>query len=61
MICPFCDSQDLSVINSRNIKDQPYCLKRTRKCLSCHNKFTTFEKVSDTEENSIYLYKLNKK
>jgi len=41
MHCPFCLSNQISVINTRSIKTGIW---RRRKCLKCHKKFTTAEK-----------------
>ena len=44
MRCPYCNSQDTKVIDSRESKDGTY-IKRRRECLKCHKRFTTVEKI----------------
>lgn len=41
MFCPFCDNQETKVLESRITVDQ---VRRRRECLSCGNRFTTYEK-----------------
>lgn len=43
MQCPFCGFEDTKVIDSRS--DSNYSVRRRRECLSCHERFTTFETV----------------
>jgi transcriptional repressor NrdR len=47
MFCPFCDSQETKVVDSRLIEDGGK-VRRRRECLSCQERFTTHE-VSDLE------------
>ncbi|MBA2411105.1 MAG: transcriptional repressor NrdR [Gammaproteobacteria bacterium] len=42
MRCPFCDEQDTKVIDSRLAGDGDQ-VRRRRECLSCAERFTTFE------------------
>ncbi|MEP5286642.1 MAG: transcriptional regulator NrdR, partial [Alloalcanivorax venustensis] len=42
MFCPFCAAQDTKVIDSRLVADGGQ-VRRRRECLSCNERFTTFE------------------
>jgi len=42
MYCPFCSAQDTKVIDSRLVADGGQ-VRRRRECLSCNERFTTFE------------------
>lgn len=42
MHCPFCNQADTKVIDSRLVADGGQ-VRRRRECLSCHERFTTFE------------------
>ena len=42
MFCPFCAAQDTKVIDSRLVADG-WQVRRRRECLSCNERFTTFE------------------
>ena len=42
MRCPFCEAEDTKVIDSR-LADEGYVVRRRRECLSCSERFTTFE------------------
>ena len=42
MYCPFCAAQDTKVIDSRLVADGGQ-VRRRRECLSCTERFTTFE------------------
>ena len=42
MYCPFCGAQDTKVIDSRLVADGGQ-VRRRRECLSCSERFTTFE------------------
>ena len=44
MKCPFCGSQDTSVIDSRPADDNT-SIRRRRSCPECGKRFTTYEKV----------------
>ena len=41
MRCPYCTSQDLRVIDSRDVEDG---VRRRRECASCGERFTTYER-----------------
>lgn len=42
MHCPFCGADDTKVIDSRLVADGNQ-IRRRRECLSCHERFTTYE------------------
>ncbi len=42
MKCPYCGKSDSKVLNSRELRD---AIKRRRQCLSCHGRYTTFERI----------------
>ncbi len=42
MHCPFCHANDTKVIDSRLVSEGKQ-VRRRRECLSCHERFTTFE------------------
>lgn len=42
MHCPFCGADDTKVIDSRLVADGDQ-IRRRRECLSCHERFTTYE------------------
>jgi len=42
MYCPFCSAEDTKVIDSRLVSEGAQ-VRRRRECLSCHERFTTFE------------------
>jgi transcriptional repressor NrdR len=42
MKCPFCGKPDSKVVNSRDV---PGAVRRRRECLSCHRRYTTFERL----------------
>ena len=44
MKCPFCKSDDTQVIDSR-VSDDGESIRRRRRCVSCHKRFTTYETV----------------
>ena len=56
MRCPFCNSDDTKVIDSRGFVENN-SIKRRRECNSCERIFTTYERI---EENPIYVVKKNK-
>ena len=47
MICPFCNSNDDRVVDSR-ASEGGRVIRRRRQCLSCNKRFTTYERVEDT-------------
>jgi len=53
MKCPYCDSEDTKVIDSRSYSEG-YSIKRRRACNDCKKRFTTYEKV---EEVPFYVVK----
>lgn len=44
MHCPFCSASDTKVIDSRLIAEGQQ-VRRRRECVSCHERFTTFEEA----------------
>ena len=44
MKCPFCATQDTSVLESR-VAEDGQSLRRRRECQKCQKRFTTFERV----------------
>jgi len=42
MRCPFCDSEDTKVIDSR-MADEGYVVRRRRECLNCGERYNTYE------------------
>ena len=44
MKCPFCNSPDTQVIDSR-VSDEGDSIRRRRKCAACNKRFTTYETV----------------
>jgi len=44
MKCPFCNSPDTQVIDSR-VSDEGDSIRRRRKCADCSKRFTTYETV----------------
>lgn len=42
MKCPYCDSDDSHVIDTRSSGER---IRRRRECVSCHRRFTTYERV----------------
>ena len=47
MKCPFCDSPDTKVIDSRPT-EEGHAIRRRRGCDRCNKRFTTYEKVEET-------------
>jgi transcriptional repressor NrdR len=43
MKCPFCESRDARVIDTREVSDG---IRRRRECLACKQRFTTYERVA---------------
>ena len=48
MRCPFCDSLDNKVVDSRLSKDGE-AIRRRRECLKCERRFTTYEHVEQIQ------------
>ncbi len=46
MRCPFCDSQEDRVVDSRESK-QGLVIRRRRECLHCGRRFTSYERVEE--------------
>lgn len=44
MHCPFCNTQDTKVIDSR-LNDDGSQVRRRRECIACNERITTFETV----------------
>lgn len=47
MKCPYCDSPDTKVIDSRPT-EEGHAIRRRRGCDKCGKRFTTYEKVEET-------------
>jgi transcriptional repressor NrdR len=47
MKCPFCNTVNSQVLESRTV-DNGLGIRRRRECLKCKRRFTTFEKVRET-------------
>lgn len=47
MKCPFCDSTETKVVDSRDTESQD-AVRRRRECLNCQRRFTTYERVEET-------------
>lgn len=56
MRCPFCNSEDTKVIDTRAFIETN-SIKRRRECNVCEKRFTTYERI---EEIPIYVVKKNK-
>jgi transcriptional repressor NrdR len=54
MNCPFCRHTKSKVTNKR---ESPEGVRRRRECLKCSKRFTTYEKIAETE---IYVIKKDK-
>ncbi len=48
MRCPSCGYSDTKVIDSRPV-DGESSIRRRRECISCHNRFTTYERTGDPQ------------
>lgn len=46
MLCPFCRDGESKVVDSRGSQD--FVIRRRRECLSCHRRFTTYEKIEES-------------
>lgn len=44
MKCPFCNTSDTQVVDSR-VNDEGTSVRRRRRCLSCMKRFTTYETI----------------
>jgi transcriptional repressor NrdR len=47
MICPFCEHCDTKVVDKR--ESDATSTRRRRECLSCHQRFTTYERAEQVE------------
>jgi len=47
MLCPFCGSPELNVVDKRDVSDA--LVRRRRSCLKCNQRFTTYEKIGDVD------------
>lgn len=47
MICPYCSSTEIKVIDSRSAQ-KGKAIRRRRECIECHHRFTTYEHVIET-------------
>lgn len=47
MVCPFCEHGDTKVVDKR--ESDTVSTRRRRECLSCHQRFTTYERVEQIE------------
>ena len=52
MRCPYCSHQEDKVVDSRSCRDG-MAIRRRRECLSCAQRFTTYEYVEQTPLNII--------
>ena len=46
MRCPWCAHEDDKVVDSRSV-ERGGAIRRRRECLTCHRRYTTFERVED--------------
>ncbi|MGO3018174.1 MAG: transcriptional regulator NrdR [Anaerococcus sp.] len=47
MKCPYCDSNDTKVIDSRATEEN-HAIRRRRLCLTCNKRFSTYERYEDS-------------
>ncbi|MHB1361607.1 MAG: transcriptional regulator NrdR [Thermoleophilia bacterium] len=47
MKCPFCDSTEIKVVDSRDDESRD-AIRRRRECISCQHRFTTYERIEET-------------
>ena len=43
MKCPFCDSKNIKVLETRELNDNT--TRRRKLCLDCNKRFTTYERI----------------
>jgi transcriptional repressor NrdR len=55
MRCPFCNSEEDKVVDSR-LAEEGRAIRRRRECLSCTRRYTTFERA---EEVPLFVVKRN--
>jgi transcriptional repressor NrdR len=48
MNCPYCNTDETSVIDSREAEERT-CIRRRRTCVRCDKRFTTYERVEGIE------------
>lgn len=48
MLCPYCNSEELTVLESRETEDSKVT-RRRRECVECKKRFTTYERVGNIE------------
>ncbi|OGH33907.1 MAG: transcriptional regulator NrdR [Candidatus Levybacteria bacterium RIFCSPHIGHO2_02_FULL_42_12] len=46
MKCPYCDSRDTEVVETRDSEDSE-TIRRRRSCLKCEKRFTTYERIEN--------------
>lgn len=46
MKCPFCESNDIKVVDSRDTESQD-AVRRRRECMRCQRRFTTYERIEE--------------
>ncbi|MDD4874193.1 MAG: transcriptional regulator NrdR [Dehalococcoidales bacterium] len=51
MKCPYCNSEDSKVVDSRDVNDG---VRRRRQCLNCNSRFTTYERI---QSSSLFVIK----
>ena len=54
MICPYCSHDDSKVLETRDSEDGSV-IRRRRECISCQQRFTTFERIEE-----VYLWVIKK-
>ena len=47
MKCPFCDSTEIKVVDSRDTESRD-AIRRRRECLNCQQRFATYERIEET-------------
>ena len=55
MRCPYCDSEEDKVVDSR-LADEGRAIRRRGECLNCNRRYTTFERA---EEVTLFVVKRN--
>jgi len=54
LICPYCSHDDSKVLETRDSEDGSV-IRRRRECISCQQRFTTFERIEE-----VYLWVIKK-
>lgn len=57
MICPYCNSPDIRVVDKRDATDLK-STRRRRECLKCNKRFTTYERI---EQLNLFVVKKDKR